>query len=121
MVRILLADDHAVVREGVKRILQDVPDLEVAGEATTGQEVLTAAETHTWDVVLLDISLSGENSLETLKQMRRTQTTLPVLMFSIHPEEQYAVRALHAGAAGYLTEDGSPEKMGTDNVHAVGR
>ena len=111
MVRIFLADDHTVVREGVKRILQDVPDLEVVGEATNGQEVLTWAETHTWDVVLLDISLPGKNGLETLKQLRRKQTTLPVLMFSVHPEEQYAVRALKAGASGYLTKGCEPEEL----------
>ena len=111
MVRILLADDHTVVREGVKRILQDVPDLEVVGEATNGQEVLASAEQHTWDVILLDISLSGKNGLETLKQLRRKQTDLPVLMFSIHPEEQYAVRALKAGASGYLTKGCEPNEL----------
>lgn len=111
MVRILLADDHTVVREGVKRILQDFPDLEVVGEATNGHEVLTSAETHSWDVVLLDISLAGKNGLETLKQLRRKQTTLPVLMFSIYPEEQYAVRALKAGASGYLTKGCEPEEL----------
>lgn len=111
MVRILLADDHTVVREGVKRILQDFPDLEVVGEATNGHEVLTSAETHSWDVVLLDISLPGKNGLETLKQLRRKQTTLPVLMFSIHPEEQYAVRALKAGASGYLTKGCEPKEL----------
>jgi DNA-binding NarL/FixJ family response regulator len=111
MVRILLADDHTVVREGVKRILQDIPDLEVADEATTGQEVLAWAETNTCDVVLLDISLPGANGLETLKQLRRKQTMLPVLMFSVHPEEQYAVRALKAGASGYLTKGCEPHEL----------
>jgi DNA-binding NarL/FixJ family response regulator len=113
MIRILIADDHAVVREGVKRILAETNDLVVAGEASHGQEVLAKVSAESWDMVLLDISMPGRNGLEVLRQLKTTYPSLPVLVFSMHPENQYAVRAFKAGAAGYLTKDSIPEELVT--------
>jgi two-component system invasion response regulator UvrY len=111
MMRILIIDDHAVVREGVKRILDDTEDAILVGEASNGQELLVKATPKAWDVVLLDISMPGRNGLDVLRQLKNLQPTLPVLVFSVHPERQYAVRAFKAGAAGYLTKDSIPEEL----------
>jgi two-component system, NarL family, invasion response regulator UvrY len=113
MIRVLIADDHAVVREGVKRILAEAADLVIAGEASHGQEILAKVATEAWDVVLLDISMPGRNGLEVLQQLRNLRPSLPVLVFSMHPENQYAVRAFRAGAAGYLTKDSIPQELVT--------
>jgi two-component system, NarL family, invasion response regulator UvrY len=113
MMHILIVDDHAVVREGVKRILDDMDGSIVVGEASNGQELLAKVTTKTWDVVLLDISMPGRNGLEVLRHLKSIQPTLPVLVFSMHPESQYAVRAFKAGAAGYLTKDSIPEELVT--------
>ena len=111
MIRILVADDHAVVREGVKRIVADTSDLVVAGEASQGHEVLSQVAAWTYDVVLLDISMPGRSGLEVLQQLKREYPALSVLVFSMHPENQYALRAFKAGASGYLTKDSIPEEL----------
>jgi DNA-binding NarL/FixJ family response regulator len=111
MIRMLVVDDHLVVREGIKRIVADTPDLCVAGEAQDGQEALERLETAAWDVVLLDLALPGRNGLEVLHDVKRTHPKVPVLVFSAYAEEQYAVRALKAGAAGYLTKCCLPEEL----------
>ena len=105
MIRVLIADDHDIVREGMKRVFARTPDIEVAGEASTGQEALELVWHNSYDVVILDISLPGRNGLEILKQIKGHQPKLPVLILSMYPEEQYAVRVLRAGAAGYLTKE----------------
>ena len=117
---ILIADDHAVVREGVKRILYDMDHSITVGEASNGQELLAKAAAKTWDVVLLDISMPGRNGLEVLRQLKCTHPALPVLVFSMHPENQYAVRAFRAGAAGYLTKDSIAEELVTAIRRVVG-
>jgi DNA-binding NarL/FixJ family response regulator len=111
MTRILVVDDHAVVREGVKRILADTNDLTVAGEASQGPEVLAKVSAESWDLVLLDISMPGRSGLEILHQLKTMYPALPVLVFSMHPENQYAVRAFKAGATGYLTKESMPEEL----------
>jgi DNA-binding NarL/FixJ family response regulator len=111
MTRILVVDDHAVVREGVKRILADTNDLTVAGEASQGHEVLAKVSAESWDLVLLDISMPGRSGLEILQQLKTMYPALPVLVFSMHPENQYAVRAFKAGATGYLTKESMPEEL----------
>ena len=104
MTRILLVDDHAVVREGLKQILaESIPEV-AFGEAGTGEEALEKAEEGTWDVVVLDMSLPDRTGIDVLKELRQTHPRLPVLVLSMHPEEQFAVRALKAGAAGYVTK-----------------
>jgi two-component system, NarL family, invasion response regulator UvrY len=120
MMRILIADDHAVVRQGVKRILDDMNGSIVVEEASNGRELLAQATTKTWDVVLLDISMPGRNGLEVLRQLKSLYPALPVLVFSMHPEDQYAVRAFKAGAAGYLTKDSIPDELVTAIRRVVG-
>jgi two-component system invasion response regulator UvrY len=111
MLKILIVDDHPVFRRGVKQIIQETPDLIVAGEAANGQEALLEAETGDYDVVLLDITMPVRNGVDVLADLRQRRPTLPVLVLSMHPEEQYAVRALKAGAAGYLTKESAPEEL----------
>ena len=111
MIRILISDDHAIVREGIKQILADTNDLVAAGEATNGHEVIELVRRQDWDMVLLDLAMPGKDGLETLKDIKREKPKLPVLVLSIYPEEQYAVRALKAGASGYLTKESAPEEL----------
>ena len=111
MIHILVADDHAVVREGVKQILAGLGDMVVEGEAADGQETLEKLANCHYDVVLLDISMPGRSGLEILEEIVSQRPKLPVLILSMHPEEQYAVRALRAGAAGYLTKASAPQEL----------
>lgn len=111
MIKILIADDHAIVRQGLKQIIVEEPDLTVAGEAQTAQQVLDLVRQRDWDVVVLDISMPGRSGLEVLKELKQERPRLPVLVLSMHPEEQFAVRALKAGAAGYLTKESAPEEL----------
>ena len=111
MLRILIADDHPVFRRGLKQIIQETADMMVADEAVDGREALRKAETGDYDVVLLDISMPFKNGVDVLSQLKKERPTLPVLMLSMHPEEQYAVRALRAGASGYLTKESAPEEL----------
>lgn len=111
MKNILLADDHTILREGLKRIINDTHDLRVAGEAANGFEVLQKIRKDAYAIVILDISMPGMNGLDTLKQIRLEQPRLPVLMLSVHPEDQYAVRVLKAGAGGYLTKESAPDEL----------
>lgn len=111
MIRILIADDHAVVRRGLKQIVADTPDIVVAGEASNGQEVLDRLLKADYDVVLLDITMPGSHGLDLLKELKSRKPGLPVLVLSMHPEDQYAVRALKAGASGYVTKESAPEEL----------
>lgn len=113
MIRVLIADDHAIVRQGLKQILSETNDLLVAGEADDGVEALMLARQTQWDVFLLDVSMPNRNGIDTLKQLKKEFPRLPVLILSMHPEEQYAVRALKAGAFGYLTKQSAPEQLVT--------
>jgi DNA-binding NarL/FixJ family response regulator len=112
-----MVDDHAIVREGLKRILGSVQDMEVAGEAATVAEALTLLHQQPFDLVLLDIALPGKSGLELLKFLKTEFPTLPVLILSMYPEDQYAVRVLKQGANGYLTKETAPELL----VHAIRR
>jgi len=111
MIRILVADDHAVVRQGVKQILADVNDMAVKDEAQDGSETLEKVLQNDYDVVLLDISMPGRSGLEVLEDIKNQRPKLAVLILSMHPEEQYAVRALRAGASGYLTKASAPQEL----------
>ena len=110
-IRILIADDHPIVREGYKKILSDTPDMIVADEAENGQEVLNYIRKKNYDLILLDISMPGRSGLEILKELKNERPRLPVLILSIYPEEQYAVRAFRAGASGYLTKASAPNEL----------
>ena len=111
MIRILMADDHAIVREGLKHIIAKTDDMTVAGEADSGQQLLDKVREQRFDVLLLDIGLPGRNGLEVLKQIKTDLPRLPVLVLTIYPEEQYALRVLRAGASGYLTKESAPERL----------
>ena len=111
MIKILIADDHAVVREGVKHILSEMPDMVIAGEAGRGQEVLEKVGKNEYDLILLDIAMPGRDGLEILKDLKLQKPKLPVLILSMFPEEQYALRALKSGASGYLTKDSIPDEL----------
>lgn len=113
MIRVLIADDHAIVRQGLRQILSETDDLVVAGEADDGAQALHLARSQQWDVFLLDVSMPNRNGIDTLKQLKKEFPRLPVLILSMHPEEQYAVRALKAGASGYLTKQSAPEQLVT--------
>jgi len=111
MTKILVADDHAVVRQGLKQILDETPDIVVADEAGSAQEVLDKVLENDYDVVLLDISMPGRSGLDILKELKKIKPAVPVLVLSIHPEEQYAVRVLRVGASGYLNKDCAPDEL----------
>jgi DNA-binding NarL/FixJ family response regulator len=111
MIRVLLADDHAIIRDGVKQILADTDDLVVAGEAANGAEVLKMVADREGDLLVLDISMPGKSGLDLIKLVKHDKPRLPILIFSMHNEEQYALRALHAGASGYLTKESDSEVL----------
>jgi two-component system, NarL family, invasion response regulator UvrY len=121
--RVLIADDHPIVRRGVRGILEDASDVGELGEAETPQQVLDLVRARPWDVLLLDLGLPGRGGLEVLKDVRQEYPKLPVLILSMQPESQYAIRALRAGASGYLTKESAPEKLlvAIRKVHAGGR
>ncbi|MFZ4536485.1 response regulator [Propionivibrio sp.] len=109
--RVLLADDHAIIRDGLKQILADTDDLVVAGEAANGLELMQLVREKDWDVLVLDISMPGRSGLELIHMIKDEKPQLPILVLSMHHEEQYAVRALQAGAQGYLTKESDGELL----------
>lgn len=111
MLRVIVVDDHPVVREGLKRIISESNELSVAAEASDGEEALQTVRNHPCDVVLLDISLPKKSGLEVLKHIRSEQPRLPVLILSMHSEDEYAVRMLRAGASGYLTKESTSTSL----------
>ena len=111
MIRLLIADDHPIVREGLKRILAESPDIQLVGEAVDGNEVLSLCDNDNIDVLLLDISMPGPGFLEILQRLEAKHPLIRILVLSMHPEDHYAIRAIKAGAAGYLTKDHSPEEL----------
>lgn len=116
MTRILLVDDHPVVRQGIKQVLSGAFHPALVGEAANAEEGMIEIRNTVWDVMVLDISLPGASGLDLLKDLRRERPTLPVLVLSMHPPDQFARRAMNAGASGYLTKDSPP----TELVKAVG-
>src|SRR6185503_3197676 len=111
LMRVLIADNHAVVREGLKHLLAGLPEGVEVGEAGSADEALTLARRASWDIALLDIAMPGGNGLDLLKQLRREYPALPVLILSMYPEEQYALRVLKAGALGYLTKESATDQL----------
>lgn len=108
---ILIADDHTVVRKGLIQILLDQFTAAVFTEVSDGNELLHEARTGKWDIIITDLSMPGRNGLETLKQLNIEQPNIPILVLSIHSEDQYAVRVLKAGASGYLTKESAPDEL----------
>lgn len=113
MIDVLIVDDHTVVRAGLKQIINETPDMQVKDEAGSGPEAMEKLWNDSFTVILLDISLPGRGGLDILKQIKSDSPALPVLILSMHPEDQYAVRALRAGAAGYLTKESAPGELVT--------
>lgn len=111
MIKILIADDHPIVRKGLKEIIEETPGMKVVDEASNGQEVLEKVFKKDINVVLLDISMPGRSGLDILRDMKRQKPKLVVLVLSMHPEEQYAVQALKEGASGYLTKKSAPDEL----------
>ncbi len=111
MIKVLIADDHAVVRQGLKQILGEASDMIVIDEATNGHEVLEKARTVDWDIVVLDITMPGRSGFDILLELRAEKPNRPILVLSMHAEDQYALRVLKAGASGYLTKESVPEEL----------
>ncbi len=111
MIRILLADDHSMFREGLKQILERSHDIRVVDEAGNGIDALAKMRHNDYDLALLDISMPGRSGLDILADIRREKPALPVLILSMHPEDQYALRVLKAGAAGYLTKESAADEL----------
>lgn len=111
MVKILVVDDHALVRQGVKQILADDFEHLIVGEASNIHEMLDLVRKRKWDIVILDLTMPGQSGLDVLKNLKQLHPTLPVLVLSMYPEDQFAVRVLKAGAAGYLTKENAAEEL----------
>lgn len=111
MLRILIVDDHAIVRRGLREILADEFGKTTVGEASTAHEALAHVQKQDWSIVILDISMPGKNGLDILSDLKLARPRLPVLLLSVHPEEQFARRALRGGAAGYLVKESVPEEL----------
>ena len=108
---VLIADDHPVVRRGLIQIIEESPDFRVAGEASSGEDLLELARSTPADVALVDISMPGPGIFELLRELARIGDGLPTLVLSVYPEDQYAIQVIRAGAAGYLTKDHSPSEL----------
>jgi two-component system invasion response regulator UvrY len=111
MIRILVADDHKMFRKGLKKVLEYNQDMVVADEASNGHEVLEKVSKNDYDILLLDIAMPGMNGLETLKQLKSQKAKLRIIVVSMYPEQQYAVRSIKAGASGYLTKESDTDEL----------
>ena len=111
MIRVLIVDDHAIVRRGLKALLSDELPGAAFGEASNARQALEELRGEKWDVALLDITLPGKSGLDLLKELKAARPRLPVLVLSAHPEDQFALRTLKAGAEGYLPKDSAPEEL----------
>ena len=118
MIRIVIADDHAIVREGLKRIVTGAPDLEVTDEAADGAEVMQRVREREFDVLVLDLSMPGRSGMELIKLVKAERPKLRILVLSMHQELQYAVRAIKSGASGYLTKESAPAML-VQAIHKV--
>ncbi len=123
MIKALIADDHAVVRRGIRQILSETADIVVGAEAVNSQQVLEHLRAKTWDVLVLDITMPGRSGLDILQEIKQLRPRMPVLVLSMHSEEQFAARVLKAGADGYLPKDTAPEELvkAVRKVHAGGK
>ncbi|MDP1680107.1 MAG: response regulator transcription factor [Candidatus Nitrotoga sp.] len=113
MINILVVADHALIRKGMKQILNDTEDIRVTGEAENGMQAIKMAQENTYDLVLLDISMPDKHGIDVLKQLKLNKPQLPVLILSMHEENQYALRSMKAGAAGYLSKQSAPTQLVT--------
>jgi DNA-binding NarL/FixJ family response regulator len=109
--RVLIADDHPIFRQGLKAVLEAQPEVHVVGEADSGNKVLEMTRKRPWDIVVLDIAMPGTGGIEVLRMLKQERPKLPVLILSNHPEDQYAIRAVRAGAAGYITKEKTAQQL----------
>ena len=109
--RVLIADDHGILRSGIKRLLLEMPDIDAVGEAENGAQVLQRMASQHWDVLVLDLDMPGQDSLDILRHVKNNHPDTAVLILTMFPEEQFALRTLKAGAAGYLTKQSAPEQL----------
>jgi DNA-binding NarL/FixJ family response regulator len=123
MIKVLIADDHPIVRAGLKQVIEKSPDMKVAGEALNGQEVLESVSRERWDIVILDFSMPGRSGLDVIKDIRRERPSLPILVLSMHPEAELAPRLLKAGVAGYLMKESATTELvnAIRKIHSGGR
>jgi len=117
MIKILIADDHPIVRQGMRQTLANQPDMKIGGEAQNTQQVLDLVRKENWDVLILDITMPGQGGLAILDQLKKERPKMGILVLSIHPEDLFGVRALRAGAAGYMNKESASEQL----VNAVRR
>jgi len=118
MIRILIADDHPLIREGLKKTLQAERGMEVVCEASNGQEVLDLVNKHDLDIIIMDLSMPGIGGLDVIKELKRQKYKVPILILSMHPEERFAIRVLKAGGAGYLSKENAPDNL-VDAIHKI--
>ncbi len=118
MIRVFIADDHAIVRKGLGQIIEETPDMQVVGEATNGEEVLEQSLKADWDVLVLDLSMPGRTGLDVIQALRDLKPKLPILVLSMHPEDQYAIRLLKNGIAGYMNKEAALDSLVTA-IHKV--
>jgi two-component system invasion response regulator UvrY len=118
MIRVLIVDDHAIVRRGLRSLLADAFQDTACGEASNAEEALQQLRRKQWDIALLDITLPGRGGLDLLKELKEARPKLPVLVLSVHPEDQFAVRAFKAGAEGYMTKESAPEEL-VQAIHKI--
>lgn len=111
MISILVVDDHALIRKGIKQLLEDIPDIRVTGEAAAGTQTINMVREHSYDLVLLDIALPDKHGMDVLKQLKAEQPDIKIIVLSMYPEDQYGVRAMKAGAMGYINKQSAPEKL----------
>ena len=123
MIKVLIADDHPIVRAGLKQVIEKSPDMRVGGEALDGQEVLDKVSDEEWDVLILDFSMPGKSGLDVIKELRRQRPGLPILVLSMHPESELAPRLLKAGVSGYLMKESATKELvnAIRKIHAGGR
>jgi DNA-binding NarL/FixJ family response regulator len=120
VIRVLVIDDHGVVRQGIRQILAETSDISVGADASNAEEGLSRARSDQWDAIVLDLALPDSHGLDVLKQLRREQPQVPILVLSMHPEDQFALRAIRAGASGYVTKNGAVNELVTAIRTVVG-
>ncbi|HRE39754.1 MAG TPA: response regulator transcription factor [Ignavibacteria bacterium] len=118
MIKILIVDDHQMIREGVKKILKSEPDIQILGEAKNGVEAIDFVSKNQIDLVILDITLPGQSGIDIMKSLQKIHNKIKILIFSMHPEDRFAVRALKSGASGYLTKDAGAEQL-VNAIHKI--